>query len=254
MATVVFDGYAEGPSIKDDTHVRCKGSKIGLSVNFTAYTINRSKKEEFLANKNNKQKFINLLSESLKQVVYNVLNAGADADLFIVKTAVELAESARTVVVGDDTDLLILLCYHSHSEKYPLTFTPEAKMKSSKNRSWDIQTTKAALGPVICSKLLFLHALLVCDSTSHPFGIGKGTALLKVVSNENFSDLAEKMSDGELCKEDIVMYGEKALLMVYNGSQSDRFDTLRYKRFCEKVAKSSKYVEPQTLPPISAAA
>ena len=37
----------------------------------------------------------------------------ADADLLIVQTAVESARRANTVLVGDDTDLLILLCYYT---------------------------------------------------------------------------------------------------------------------------------------------
>ena len=36
-----------------------------------------------------------------------------DTDLLIVQTTIQSASTANTVLVGDDTDLLILLCYHA---------------------------------------------------------------------------------------------------------------------------------------------
>ena len=36
----------------------------------------------------------------------------------IVQKAVELARVADTVLVGDDTDLLVLLCYHACLESH----------------------------------------------------------------------------------------------------------------------------------------
>ena len=54
--------------------------------------------------------------------------------------------------------------------------------------------------------------------------------------------------------EDIVQSGEVALVLLYGGSEDERLDALRYKRFREKVASSTKYVEARSLPPTSAAA
>ena len=67
------------------------------------------KKERFLSNKKNKQKFLNQLKRKLLEQGYDVHSAGEDADLLIVLTAVELAENLSTVLIGDDTDLLVLL-------------------------------------------------------------------------------------------------------------------------------------------------
>ena len=44
------------------------------------------------------------------------------------------------------------------------------------------------------------------------------------------------------------------LVSLYNGKQGEQLDSLRYKRFCEKVATNVSHVHPQTLPPTSAAA
>ena len=54
--------------------------------------------------------------------------------------------------------------------------------------------------------------------------------------------------------EDIVQSGEVALVLLYGGSEDERLDALRYKRFRENVASSTKYVEARSLPPTSAAA
>ena len=45
-----------------------------------------------------------------------------------------------------------------------------------------------------------------------------------------------------------------ALVLLYGGSEDERLDALRYKRFREKVASITKCVEARSLPPTSAAA
>jgi len=41
---------------------------------------------------------------------------------------------------------------------------------------------------------------------------------------------------------------------VYNGKDKESLNTLRYRRYCEKLATNTSQVEPRTLPPTSAAA
>ena len=57
-----------------------------------------------------------------------VYHASGDADVMIVhyKKAVELARVADTVLVGDDTDLLVL-CYHACLESHNTFFKSEPK-------------------------------------------------------------------------------------------------------------------------------
>ena len=74
--------------------------------------VDKVKKEEFLANKVNKQKFILHLGERLQQLGCTVNHAEGDADLLIAQTAIQSARSLSTVLVGDDTDLLVLLCFY----------------------------------------------------------------------------------------------------------------------------------------------
>ena len=81
-------------------------------------------------------------------------------------------------------------------------------------------------------------------------------ALKQAQSNVLFQDLSDLFTQEGTTKKDIIAAGEEALIHIYNGKQGEPgevIDVLRYKRFCEKVAKSSSFVEPQTLPPTSAA-
>ena len=57
-----------------------------------------------------------MLSEILESMECQVIHATGDADLLIAQTAVSVAADNMTVVVADDTDVLILLCYHYRDE------------------------------------------------------------------------------------------------------------------------------------------
>ena len=48
--------------------------------------------------------------------------------------------------------------------------------------------------------------------------------------------------------------GDTALVLLYGGSCAEGLHSLRYKRFCDKVPKSTSPVDPQSLPLTSAAA
>ena len=87
-------------------------------------------KEKFLSNVVNKQRFINMLSLRLEQDGCRVLHATADADVLIVETAIKMAHHYDTVLVGDDTDLLILLCSQAQNIPHRLFFKPEQKLHS----------------------------------------------------------------------------------------------------------------------------
>ena len=132
-AIIVFDGYT-GTSTKDMTQQRRAGGKVGATVTFSDDMKVTMKKDHFLANKSNKQAFANMLSCYLQQKNCQTHHSEADADLLIVKKAVESSRRISTVLVGDDTDLLILLCYHARLDMFDLVFTPEPRGSSTKRR------------------------------------------------------------------------------------------------------------------------
>ena len=108
QCTVVFDGYRN--STKDMAHevrsknLSCSNITVELSTRLTV------KKAQFLSNPGNKQRFIDLRSEYLIRSGFSCLNTQSDADVLICRTAVTLLQTKCNItVVGDDTDLLLIL-------------------------------------------------------------------------------------------------------------------------------------------------
>ena len=117
---------------------------------------------------------------------------------------------------------------------------------------WNIKAVQEQLGPQICSK--HLHAVLGCDTTSHLYGIGKGTSLKKFKSSQHFREQAKVFATESATSKEISTAGEQALVILYNGTPGESLDSLRYKCFYEKVSMNTSCIHPQTLPPTSAAA
>ena len=105
--------------------------------------------------KQTKQTFINVLDDKVLEDGCTVHHAQADADLLIVQTAIEYTVSMKTTIIGDDTDLLVLLCYYLDTNSHYVFLSPQPKKKSKNHRKWNIKETKTKLG-----KLLFVHALM----------------------------------------------------------------------------------------------
>ena len=116
-----------------------------------------------------------------------------------------------------------------------------------------IQTLKEHLGPETCHLLPFIHAVNGCDTTSKLYGIGKAVPLKKI-ANQNFKQQATVFYTPGMMQDTIIRAGEKALLCLFNGLVEDSLDTLRYQRFCKKVASCATTLQIQSLPPTSAAA
>ena len=160
------------------TH-RCQSKgKKGISVSFTLDMKLTFTKDTFLSNSSNEQCFIQILGEKLVEQGCKVLHDHSDADLQIVNTAIKSAISRDTISVGNDTDLLVLLIHRAPLTQHDIFFTSEQK-KNSKNRVRNIKEVKTGLGILSCKHMLFLHAILGCDTTSCLYGIGKGTILKK---------------------------------------------------------------------------
>ena len=127
------------------------------------------KKEQLLANRQNKQCFIFMLSEKLKKNNCEVHHASGNADLLIVMKAVQSANSSNTVLVGDDTDLIILLCHHASIESHDLFLCPEPKKTTKQPHIWNIKVTKQSLGPDASTYSFCMQFL---DVTRHIASIG----------------------------------------------------------------------------------
>ena len=251
-AIVVFDGYDE-MSTKAMTQQRRASGKVAATVTFTESMSITMKKDNFLSNPKNKQSFLLMLSEALQNVGCVTHHANGDADLLIVQTAVESARTKTTILVGDDTDLLVLLCYHASEDGCDLYFRPEPKGNARGARAWHMKRVKEQLGKEVCRNLLFLHAVTGCDTTSRLYGVGKATALKKFENVLHFKQQANVFSRHSTVS-DVVSAGEKALVSLFGGKPGVGLNALRYQRYFEKLANKTSHIEPQNLPPTAAAA
>lgn len=116
---VVFDGYDE-MSTNNMTQQRRAAGKASTTVTFSENMKVTLKKKVFLSNSKNKQQFIDMLSRFLQNSNCQTYHAKGDADVLIVKTAVESARERITALVGDDTDLLVLLCFYTRPDGFDL--------------------------------------------------------------------------------------------------------------------------------------
>ena len=84
-----------------------------------------------------------MLCEKLNEHDIRFKNAVDDADLLIVQTAVDCALSSEVIVIGEDTDLLVLLIHHVNQQCKRVIFNIfkmaiNKKMEHSTNKrlSW----------------------------------------------------------------------------------------------------------------------
>ena len=224
--TVVFDGYSNGPTTKDAAHqMRTKHCITSKDTAFAGDMLVTESKERFLANQQNKQRFIHHLCEFLLKEGIQAENAIGDADRLIVKTALEQARHCHTVVIGEDTDLLILLLFHHASEHWPV-FLTSARFAAAKAKIWDIQKVQDELGKHFCQKLLFLHAFSGCDTTSAPYGLGKANFMKKATKSAVFREQAKMFLPPGVDKQTLEQAGEKAMVDVYGGKVTDSLNKL----------------------------
>ena len=95
-------------------HRQSAKGKLGLTVSFTKEMCLTVAKDIFLSNPMNKQNFLKPLGDDLQATGCKIFYALSDADVLIAQKAIKSASVQDTVLVGDDTDLLVLLLYHSN--------------------------------------------------------------------------------------------------------------------------------------------
>ena len=184
-ATIVIDGYQNGATIKDNVHSHRGHVSSRPTVSLTPDAEFRGRKSEFLSVTSNKQTLINLMADELQAEGCHVVHAKGDADVDIVKAAVLAAESKPTTLIGEDTDLLVLLLYYCPSDvRCPLYFRSDKQAKTKRVQTRNIVALKHVLGGQLCEQIMFLHAFTGCDSTSRIYSIGEKSALGKLLKCE----------------------------------------------------------------------
>ena len=111
---------------------------------------------------------ITLLCEHLNLAGYRTLVAEEDADLLIVKTALNQEIDRTVFIVGNDTDLLVLLNQYS-SNKNIFFKKPDAANKNN----FTLYSSKSFMIPDYIDIIGLLYVFSGCDTTSSFLNQGK---------------------------------------------------------------------------------
>ena len=79
----------------------------------------------------------------------------------------QCAESKDTVLVGEDTYLLVLLCYYVDQSAYDLFMHSQAKSSIRHSRVWNIKYMKEHLGRDVCESSLYYSYMPLEAVTRH---------------------------------------------------------------------------------------
>lgn len=149
-------------------------------------TVNISQ-ANFLAVSSNKGKLLNYLKLHFAEAGILVKQSESGADYMIAVTAATQAEQSQSnvFVVGQDTDLFVLLIEHCITQNLYF-FRPGVAGKMDKITN--IHTLKSNVDPAIVKNILFVHAMSDCDTTSAFFKKGRKSALIVLSKNEKLSE------------------------------------------------------------------
>ena len=91
----------------------------------------------------NKKNLIVLISEELKQAGCKVLISDEDADVDIVRAAVQQSTTTDTTVICEDTDILILLLHHASSKEHVIYMRSDINKKQ--RHTYNIKKTQNSI-------------------------------------------------------------------------------------------------------------
>lgn len=225
-------------------------------INFDQEMCVTVSQESFLSNQNNKTRFIQYLKEILMKANIMVKQADDDADLLIVKTALEHCYKTP-VIVAEDVDVLVLLIALVPPTKKTFFLKPSKGKVAS--RVYSLKSFNKY--PFCKENILFLHAVTGCDTTSSFFGKGKKIAISLMENkskNINLKNAIEAFKIVGQSHESIFENGITFLLSLYGAPEKTTcIDEYRYVSFAKAVANNTKTLKPvklESLPPTSDAA
>ena len=256
--TVVFDGYtANNVSTKVVERQRRLMKRTSKEILFNENTILTDSQRQFLSNLINKERFISQLVCNFKTAGIRTFTATDDADVHIVRTAIDIHEKNKKqdVVVGQDVDLLVLL----------IALTPDAMdirmlkkgnsiVKDKFYSTKDLQNSDLVTD---CKKsILFIHAFSGCDTTSAFYGKGKLQALQLIKSNTDLQDIPDVFNNPYSKYDDIERAGERFIKALYSNTKNEEsnLNAMRYICFNKLVSQASAAVVLSKLPPTIEAA
>jgi hypothetical protein len=257
---VVFDGYDDTPSTKDHEHSRraVKFHSVAPTREISSETKHIGLQDSFLANIKNKKSFIDVLSKHLINAGVCVHMAQGDADTDIVRVALHYASvgDKPVAVVAQDTDILVLLLHHTRPTMQEVYFVSEPKKvrggKTTEGKSVCISLVQDQIGVLACQRLIAVHAIGGCDTTSAIFQHGKGTIYDCIAKNTTLRNDCMILQSSSASADDVCEAGVRLMIAIYGGKLCDSLTSLRYAGYC--VMSLSKRFQAEKLPPSNDAA
>ena len=158
---VVFYGYPEEPTTKGIEQQRRTTRRTSATIHPQENSVTTCTQAEVLGNRNNKVSLINALVARCVKFNVKVCQAEADADISIVNVALENANCGVPVVVGQDTDLLILLTILEKG-KYDMWFLRPASGNKKQKTIFNINRQQLLFGKkYVMYCCLCIHQLVV---------------------------------------------------------------------------------------------
>lgn len=252
---VCFDGYGEAAmSTKWAEQTRRAGKNTASDILFDLDMKVTCSQESFLANKKNTTRLISYIMTSLSSKCIVCKQATGDADYLICNSATKLAEEYEdrpVVVVGNDTDLLVILIDRS---------LPNLHMHYQRDAIYNMQSIKDGLGATVSAHLLVAHAISGCDTVSAMHNMGKKAPLRELEAQD--CTFLDTFKSENATHDEIARAGEEFILRLYRAKKTsktlDDWRHIAYSRVMKtrKKAKSANFTQfhLHNLPPTSAAA
>ena len=192
-------------------------------------------KDKFLSNDTNKQNIINLIGKILQIAGYNVVFSQEDADVDIALAAIKESHYQNVTVVGEDTDLLILLLYYySKQSDFQLLFQSDKHAKPKDVIKLIFIAT--CWGRIYVEHYYFCIILLVAIQPQDFMESENQLVLNYFLNNPRLLQLASIFLKPDQRSDDYL-------------SCNDDFGMLRKQILAKEITPSKSFVEPKHLPP-----
>jgi hypothetical protein len=236
---VVFDRYDLGAQTKDNTHLKRSQNGLANDLSFdhnkptdvaafvgTRCKFDKTKRSRFLSNPRTKQLLLTAVQAEMDRAnnVQTHRGEAADADADIAKVAVaRCKDGADVVVIGEDTDVLVLLLHHYWStcrdtDAGDLYYMSEIRSKKTgEHTSWNVPYLCAVLGDRVLEVVLACHAVGGCDTCSGFFGHGKGAVLELLETDDTFFECLKLFNEkkGVVDPQALAMAGRYVIASMY---------------------------------------
>ena len=155
-------------------------------------------------------------------------------------------------MAADDTDIVVMLCFHYNTSLNNIFFCTERseiqKVRAHKGRKyWRINQIADALQ--VSNHILFCHAWSGCDTTSAMYQQGK-LKILELLNSKDVQSQADYFGKLESTQTVIGEAGSKLAIKCYGGRNTDTLGRLRHAKYMHMIVSSSS-LQPERLPPTS---